>query len=248
MAKMTLLELVQSVMNSMDDQLVSSISDLEISEQIALEAKNTYFDLMQSSDWPHLEILTQLTALADSAKPNYMSVPADLTEVYNIRYNVATAADTQPKWENIKYLSCAEFLSHVQSRNPSESNIQTVNSFESVPLYIRNDIGPTYWTSFDDNYIVFDSFDSGVDSTLQASKSSCLGKDLPAWTAADSFIPDMPAKLFPAFLAELKRKCFVYFKDTQSPEDIRTSFRALAVQRSKASQTNGVRRVRYGRK
>lgn len=248
MAKLTLLEVVQSVMNSMDEQLVSTISDTEISEQIALEAQNVYFDLMQAHDWPHLNALRQLDSLSSTARPNYLVVPSDLTEIHNIRYDVKSSTDTQPKWKDIHYKTPEDFLRYVQNNDPSLATVQEVQGFDSVPTYIYNNKAPSYWTSFDDTHIVFDSFDNSVDSTLQQSKSSCLAKREPTWTTSGDFIPDMPSKLFPGYLSELKRKCFVYFKDVQSPEDIRTGFRAMAVQKHKASQTNGKRKLNYGRK
>jgi hypothetical protein len=82
-----------------------------------------------------------------------------------------------------------------------------------VPLFITNNAAPSYWTSFDDKHIVFDSYNADVDTTLQSSKCYCYGEREPEWTSTDEFIPDIPAKMFPYFVSETKSMCFYTIKE-----------------------------------
>ena len=68
MAKLTLLEIVQDIMNDMDSDEVNSISDTEESSQIAQIVKTTYFEILGRRDWPHLSKFTNLNSISDYLK------------------------------------------------------------------------------------------------------------------------------------------------------------------------------------
>jgi hypothetical protein len=50
--------------------------------------------------------------------------------------------------------------------------------------------------------LVFDSYDSTVDSTLQQSKTLCYGLKDYTWTETDTFVPPLDAEQFPLLLNE----------------------------------------------
>ena len=202
--KMTLLELTQDILNSMDSDEVNTISETVESDQVAQIIKTTYYELISRRDWPHLKELFQLNGLSDSNLPTHMKLPDRIVEMREVKYEKRKAGETRIKYDDVKYLTPEEFLWYTNSRNSGESNIQTVTDISGVTVLIKNDVAPTYWTSFDDEYIIFDSFDSGIDSTLQQSKTQCFGIRQPTWTVADSFTPDLPDDAFPLLLAEAK--------------------------------------------
>lgn len=207
MAKLTVLEMVQDILNDLDSDEVNSINDTVEAVQIAQQIKTSYFELIGNRNWPHLKSLFQLTGLADATTPTHFLLPEDVKEIDNlvlVRYNKRKAADTRDKYATVDYLTPEGFLQQINGRNSSESNIQTVTDLGGANLYIRNDIAPSFWTSFDDEHLVFDAFDLGVDATLQTSKTQAVGFREPAFTIADSFIPDLPSEVFPALLAEAK--------------------------------------------
>lgn len=81
----------------------------------------------------------------------------------------------------------------MHSQAPSEdSTLQTfsypVNGTD-VQFIVRNDIAPSYYTSWDDQTFIFNSYDSAVDTTLQSSKTLAYGELQPPWTESDSFVP-----------------------------------------------------------
>ena len=201
---MTLLDIVTDILNSMDSDEVNTITETIESDQIAKIVKTTYFELISRRDWPHLKELFQLTASGDSNRPSHMSMPDNVMELREVRYNKRTSTDTKDKYEHVRYVFPEEFLTITNSRNSDASNIDTVTDYSGVDLYIRNDAAPTYYTSFDDDNLVFDSYDSVVDSTLQASKTQCFGIRQPTWTNSDTFIPDLPSEAFSLLVAEAK--------------------------------------------
>ena len=202
--KMTLLDIVQDILNSMDSDEVNSISETVEADQVAQIVKTTYYELISRRDWPHLKELFSLDGLSDNDYPTYFKIPSRIIEMREFKYDVKKTGETRRKFKEIKYLTPEDFLCYTNARNSDADNIREISDISGVKLLIRDDNAPTYWTSFDDEYIVCDSYDSAVDSTLQESKNQCFGIREPLWTAEDTFIPDLPEDAFSLLLAEAK--------------------------------------------
>lgn len=247
MAKLTLLQIVQSVLNATEGDEVNTISGVAEAESIALVAKEVYEELMAGSEWPHLNILGELESLSDVTRPMVLKIPELLSSIEDIKYDITTTSDTDTKIKDIYFRETYEFLTIVHSRNTSESNISTYN-VNGVPLFIKTDEAPTYWTTFDDELIIFDSFDSAEDTTLQSSKSIVLATKETVWVSSDGFIPDLPSKHFPAYLARVKAKCFNYQKQEDSKFDIEEARRGKSRQKRRQYRSEEtIRRPSYGR-
>ena len=213
--KMTLLEIVQDILNDMDSDEVNSISDSVESAQVVSIIKDAYYDLINTRAWPQNYKLSTLEGVADADRPSHLKLPENVSEIEFIKYNVKESG-SDDLYRKMEYLTPDEFIDHVILRNSSDSNVQVVTQSE-VKLNILNDQHPTYWTSFDDEYVIFDSFHSTYDTVLQQSKSliHCLFE--PSWTVSDSFIPDMPSKAFPLLLSTAKNACFIKLKQVSDP-------------------------------
>lgn len=202
--KLNLLEITQDILNSMDSDEVNTITETVESNQVAQIVKTTYYELISRRDWPHLKELFQLEASGDNTKPTHMAIPESVQETRDINYNKRKSTDTQDKYNSVQYMFPEEFLRLTNSRDSSASNVLTVVDYTGVDLYVLTDKAPQFWTSFDDDNIVFDSHDIAVDTTLQASKTQCFGIRQPLWTNSDTFIPDLPVEAFPLLVAEAK--------------------------------------------
>ena len=118
-----------------------------------------------------------------------------------------------------------------------------------TPLLILNDCHPTYCTSFDDDFLVFDSFNTAVDSTIQESKLQVFGKVLSEFKMENTFIPDLPSKHFPAFKEECKSTAFLRIKEVFDAKSDNHSKKARSfLDREKRRGRNGLRYPNYGRK
>jgi len=225
MAKQTLLSLTQNILSAMSSDEVNSITDSTEALEVADVIRETFDDLVTNKVIPEHQSLFTLTALGNTSKPTYMEVPSDVDRVDILKYNIINSGDTQLSYREIKYLTPEDFLDTILSRNSDDSNVQTVTDDSGVKLLIKNDKDPEYYTSFDDVTLVFDAFDSAVDSTLQASKTLCFGVKLTTWTHTDAFVPDMPADMFPKLLAEAKSVCFINQKQTPNAKEEQKSKR-----------------------
>lgn len=246
--KLTLLEIVQDIMNSLDGDEVNSINDTIESQQVAQIVKTCYLEMMANRNWPHMKTLFTCTSLADTDYPTSLTLPENIKELYWIKYNKRTTTDTRDKFEELKYMQPDEFYEHCAARSSSATNVQIVY-VNNIKLNIRNDVAPSIWTSFDDSTIICDAFDSDVDSVLQEGKNACHGCKNPTWTHTDTAVPDLPAEAFPALVAEAKSTAFYELRQTANEKAEQKAQRQQRWLSRKAWRAQGgIRFPDYGRK
>lgn len=251
MDKMTLLEITQDILSSMDSDEVNSIDDTVESVQVAAIIKNTYRALLTNRDWPHTKRLIELNASGNSALPTHMSLVDDVKRIDFVKYNVAKASDgDKRKFRDIRWLEVDDFLRRLNALDNTSANVVTViDPASSIPLSIRSDLAPTYYTSFDDTNIVFDSFDSAVDSTLQKIKTQVYGFVYPAWSMADDYVPDLPNTAFTLLLEESKSRAFIELKQIANQKAEQESQRQNTwLSRKDRRIKGGIRFPDYGRR
>jgi len=249
MAKMTLLEMVQDILSDMDSDEVNSINDSTESLQVAQIIKSTYYNIVDGKDYPFFKELFQLDSNGTVARPTHMRLPETIIDLEWIKYDCIKDGETRNRYTKIIYKTPEEFLEIVDKRVSTASNIQVVTDSTGIKLNIYNDKAPTYFTSFDDDYLVFDAFDSDVDSTLQNSKTQCHGKRSVTFTLSDSFIPDIPVQMFSYLLNDAKSACFVTLKQMANPK---VEQQAVSQKRRMSQEawriSNGISYPNYGRK
>ena len=73
--KFTLLQVVSKTLEALGSDEINSINDSVEAEQIAQIAQDTYYELLNQREWPHLVNLVQLESIADADHPNYLRIP-----------------------------------------------------------------------------------------------------------------------------------------------------------------------------
>lgn len=247
--KMTLLELVQSILSDMDGDEVNSISDTAESEQVANIVRNTYRAIVSNTVWPHTRRAVALVPNSDSNYPTHMTVKEDLKELISVNYNKSKSVDDRLDYQPVDYLEPDLFLKKINVRDNTKSNIDVVVDYSGIDLLIMNDKAPDYYTSFDDVGLVFDSYDSVVDSTLQQSKLQAQGYIVPTFLVEDSFIPDLPVDAFSLLLEESVSRAQLklrQFQDVKSENEARKQSRWLS--QKSWTVNGGITYPNYGRK
>jgi len=236
MAKKTLLDMTQNILSAMDSDEVNSIGDTVESLQVAEVIRETYEYITVGIDVPGRSGIIKLDASVDVDLPNYMTVPSNVERIEWIRYNGNT----------VEYKSPLAFMDYVAGRGTGDE----VTIIENMAIY--NDRDPLFYTSFDDDTVVFDAFDSTEGSTLMQSKTLCWGQRSLAFDMEDSFIPLLPLDMFPRLLAESKAACFVNFKQVSNTTEERRARNQKVVNmnsRFKAGTVKPIDRLpNYGRK
>lgn len=236
--KRTLLELTQAILNDLDGEAVNSIFDTEEATQYASVVRDTYFNIIAAKDTPEHDELLKLTALSDSDRPTVFLYPTNLKDIRLFEYNVKEVYWKDP----IKFLDSLP-------TSGSDDTLDFQHPINDVVLTIRTNKDPKYYTSFDNEYIICDSYDSSVDTTLQASKSRCWGTKYPTFTMSDSFTPDLSEVMFPYLLAESKSVCFSIYKSGSDPKIEQAARRLKAfVQDDKYKTRQPNKRNLYGRR
>lgn len=247
--KLSLLQMVQDILNDLDSDTVNSIDDTVEAGQVAQIVKTCFNEMMNNRNWPHQRKLMQFDVVGTLAKPNYIITPDTVKELELFQYDKRKTEDSRFLYSEITYKEPDDFLRFISTRNGNDINTQTVVDFSGTALLIRKDIAPTYWTSFDDTYIITDSYDSAVDSTIKKSKTQFLAYCIDEWVHEDSAIPAMPAEAFPALLEEAKSTAFFVLKQMANQKAEQKVGRQQRWLSRKAWRTaGGVRYEDYGRK
>lgn len=247
--KLTLLDMVQRILNDMDSDEVNSIDDTVEAQQVASIIRDCYLEMTSNRNWPHLRKLITLDGLGDSSRPNYLIIPENVKQLESFKYEKHKDGETKINFQDVKYKEPDEFLRIISQRNSDNDNVKVVTDFSGVKLLILNDKAPEYWTSFDDKYIVTDSFDKMVESTHQTSKTQCLAFYNPGWSHTNDSIPDLPSEAFSALLEESKSNAFLVIKQMANQKAEQKSARQQRWLSRKAWRSKGgVQYDDYGRK
>lgn len=208
--KTTLLELVQSILSDMDSEAVNSISDSVEAQQVASVIEDTYYNIISNRDIPELKRIINLTSLSDSTRPTHFKYPDNVKQLEEIRYNIAPSGSVT--YSVVPYIDPLEFIARQSTDEDATAIIQVPDVDTSAVFLIRNDTMPTYYTSFDDEHIVFNAYDASVETIMQASKTMAYGTVYPTFSMTDTFEPHLDDNMMPYLLAESKSVCFSLFK------------------------------------
>jgi hypothetical protein len=222
----TLLEMVQRILSSMDSDEVNSINDTTESYQVALLIEGVYNDLLAESNLPEMGTMFELTTSTDTTKPVLMTVPEDITSLEWVQYNVQADADDYPNFKDIVFKPLKEFLALTYTYS-GLADLTLASSFDhditnnsitdTITFVYRMDTEPTYYTSFDDGTLIFDSYDNTVDLVqLVKAKTQCWGSISPTFTLTDGFVPRLNQSQSSLLMNEAKARAFVELKQASN--------------------------------
>jgi hypothetical protein len=247
MSKKSVIQIVQEIANDIDTDEVNSIGDTTESLQIANIVKSTYDAIMSNRNWPHTARLVNMYSSADSAKPNIMTFADPIKELISVYYNKQKLSDTRLRYEKVKWIEPDDMLRVFYSRNTDDVNTITVNDNSQIYI-VKNNTPPTYFTSFDDSTLVFDSYDSEVDDILKSSKTQVRAYVTPQFELRDDYIPDLPEEAFTFLIEEAKSKSAIKIAQKQDPKAEQESKRQNQWLSRKAWRVaGGIKYQRFGR-
>ena len=252
MAKVTLLEIVQDILSDADSDNVNSISDTVESEQCAKVVRDVHDQIAALHDLEHHNTIKALTATSAST-PNVMDRPTGFHTIEFIKYDKKTSASDPQNFEYVNYKEPDEFLELVHSRNTDDSTVTAVTLDSGLVIPVRNDKAPDYYTVMDpgSTELVFDSYDSALDTNLQSSKSLAYGTQRPSLSLSDTATMTLPEHLETLVKREARAMFFDLYKDGITPEIDRTR-RRMEVraqrQRNIIKNSDNDNRPDYGRK
>lgn len=243
--------MTQDILNDLESDEVNSIDDTFESTQVAQIIKTCYFEWMSNREWQHLKRLVPLSHSGTPDKPTHIRLPDNIKELTYFAYDANKFPDQPERYEmqEVRYLFPDEFLRRTSSRGQNTQNVQTITDFGGTKLVIRTNGPPTVWTSFDDKFLVCDSYNLDVEDALQASKTQAMGVVMPGWSHVDEAIPDLPAEAFAGLLAEAKSTAFFSLKQMVNEKaEMKAQRQQRWLSRKNGRAHNGVRYANYGRR
>lgn len=214
--KYTLLELTKAVLSSMDSDEISSITDTVESMQVVEVIKTVYDDIVSRTDLQVNKTLFNLTESVDALKPIVMTKPSTIDKVEWIKYDGRDADDTTAVWNYVDFIQPDKFIERMHQQGLDNTWIgnftYTFPDGSSVIFYYRNDQAPNYFTTFDDETLFFDAYDSAVDSKLLTSKTICYGTKISDFQSTDGYIPNLQPQQFALLLNEAKSLAWAELK------------------------------------
>jgi hypothetical protein len=217
--KRTLLDLTQNILSALDSDEVNSISDTTESLQVAETIKTVYFNILSRSKLPVQSQLFQLTSSNDATQPVLMYRPDNIAKIESVKYYDSDI--TNKNYNFVTILPTQQFLDTVEKFNLNELNVQEFTFALNTGSYrfrYKTDRNPRFCTILQNYYVIFDSFNTVLDTTLQASKTECFGEKLPVFLMQDTYIPELDDKQFPLLLNEAKSLAFLELKQMSHPK------------------------------
>lgn len=245
--KRTVLSMVQDILSALDSDEVNSIDDTIEATQVAHIIKNEYLNMASNRDWSGQKRLVQFEHSGTPEKPTHLRAPDNIKELHIFRYD-STRDGLTMEYREVKYMEPDVFLRRVAAHNENTPHTQLVIDYGGTPLNIINNKAPSYWTTFDDQYIVCDSYDKEVDDALKASKTQLHVTLFPSFTVADNYIPELPIEAFSALFNAAKSVAFVELKQMANQKAEQEAVRQrTTMARKEWKLAGGVKFPNYGR-
>lgn len=253
--KLTLLQIVQSILSSMSSDEVNSITDSTEALQVASAVRDSYLEIVDRLDnADELFSIYELEA-SNSSTPTMMTLPEDVESLLWLKYDDRDNGETVPHFKELIPLPLKDFLEHVYQFDVDSGAFFQYNILlngDTLPIFGYNDVSPKYFTAVDDSIVLFDSYNTNLESSLQSDKSMGFGKLIPSFSFTDSFIPRLDSNQFGLLLNEAKRQAAVEIGEQQNIIAEQRSKRAWVRSQKNATnvktRANRDRYPNYGRK
>ena len=247
--KRTLLMVVQEYLDATSGFYVDSIFDTDESQQVAKIAERVYYQMVQEYD----NILftmddLSLESVSDITRPNYMLLPKKIQKIQEskIWYNVSKKTG-ELDYRLVTYLPPLDFVEHTLHSNTTNSII--VKGYNDNRMPIKTNQFPTYFTSFDNIYVVFDSYNNEFDTALQASKTRFVGSQEKVFLQEDVFEIPIPNHLSETYLDMFLNEALTLVH--QQPIGMiaqRARVKKIKLQQDNRTLGQGRSKASYGRK
>lgn len=140
------------------------------------------------------------------------------------------AAAFGPGYQDVPLVTIDDFFDWTNQYDLTETDVgsyqlNVIDNATGVPqnyiIKYKNSIQPQMVMILSNNYVIFDSYDSTQDTSLQPSKTMTMAWSIPSWSMTDAFIPNIDEQHFPLMLNDAKSLAFTELKQMphQKAED-----------------------------
>jgi len=245
MAK-SVLKYVQKCLDVLESDQVDTINDTEESLRVAGFLEDVYYELMNREEWKFLDGPASFASAATLSKPTTFTITGTVKHIHQVRYNVADdGADAE--FRVLKYLEPLQFLERFSTPGEDRTLVEVGNN---LSVYVDKSRQPEYYTSYGEQEIILDAYDSDIDSTAVSSKLNVYASIIPEFSIDDEFVPTIPRHMEPLLQSTLNSVSSLYLNKEVAAPDENRALRQLAQARRGHSkvQRNKYYTRRYGRR
>jgi hypothetical protein len=175
--KLSLLELTQNILSSMDSEEINSVSDTTEAKQVTKVLETVYYNIIARSNLPEHRQIFSLDASGETALPVVMYRPDHVTKLDWIKYNIEDEEPTtEPLFTYVTMLPLQQFRDMVDVFDPTEDDVEQL-SLNGFTFFYKTDKMPDFCSVINDDTLIFDSILLEIDDTLQSSKTVCYGSN-----------------------------------------------------------------------
>ena len=149
-------------------------------------ANRVFEDVITNWKWKHTKTYKPLVAGS-----NLNELKADSSDLYIDGYNVYYGTINEE--QKVHYVDPDTFVKRTISRTSTDSNVTVINNFK-----IFNDRDPSYYTTFDDETLIFDAMPSGS-GLVNTDSKAIVWVEPTTRLSADASVYDLPKQVYPAF-------------------------------------------------
>lgn len=230
-----LLRMTQLILSSMDSDEVNSIGDTIESQQVVDIIETTFNDIVSAIDFPSDWDLVQLTNFGDATRPTLMTIPSNVAKIEWIQYDNSESGDTTRDFRPVEPMSRFAFFERMNQLDTADANVYQFDyEVGSQTFDVRglDDAFPSYYTTVDNDTLIFDNYNAAEDTTLVGGKTQCYGNIIPSFSRTDTFVPPLDNKHFTILFNEAKSAAWA---------DLKQSSNAKAEQRARRGWVNASR-------
>jgi len=126
-------------------------------------------------------------------------------------------------YEDIEIMSIKDFTEYTNDFDPLDGDVfgyafQPNANTGPMNLRYKNDKKPECCCVIQNTYVLFDSLDTTLETTLQASKTMCFGLYVPPFSMTDTFVPPLDDMQFPLLRAEAHSKALAELEKRSDPK------------------------------
>lgn len=247
MRRYTLLELVQEVSRHIGDKERFGLDeDLRVND-IANICISTLEGLCTRHQWEFLR--DRLLVPTTVTNKVVVTLPVTAVRVNKVKYKIGTTLT------DMCYILPEDFLMMTATQ---ADNTEAVAVAGGGQVYVKTNAAPRYYTSFDEKSIVFDAYDGAVSGGIVAA-SVLVWADVELDTAGareaglpkESWVPDIPVRLFSLWLWESVAACYNDVVGQESASANREARRqyVMAIDNEPVTQRDeDNRRINHGRR
>lgn len=213
-----LLEIVQDLLASVEDDEVNSINDTETATRVANIVKECYYEIISAGDLPEHYTFFELETSGDPNKPTLMTIPENVVTIQSLKYNKTDTSTVE--FRDVYFMPLDTFMERMYNLEDTQDNVvhwtHTISG-STIDFLVKNDKAPEYYTTFDDHTLVFDSFVEDLETFLVKNKTLAYGQVLPSFSLTDEYIPSIDAKQFSLLINEAKRQVYNELRQSENP-------------------------------